>query len=277
MRSAEKKKKSVICWTCWQFPTRTSFSKQAILKTLLQHFFFPASIHVSQPGSSLKLFGDSRKQNTKWIMRLWKRLMKGDSQERKPNHILAYFICYASTESSELVWPFASTPLLYQQEAAVAGTKGQLPLERMYLNASEPWLALPFLISPYLLIAWCSHTYKQGNGNNDQKKNHKWRLFLMLAHFFLNQSAGNKAGFCSLLKGAEQQRLQESSHLLLVFWGSVSVPMSPSFWYWKAVDQAAKALFSMSACSESPQFLLCKYIINDTLFCLHALTRDCIL
>lgn len=111
---------------------------------------FSANNHVSQPGSSLKLFGDSRKQNTKWVMRPWKHLMKGDSQERKPNNVLAYFICYASTESSELVQPSASTPLLHQQEAAVAGKQGQQLLEETYLNAPEPLLASLLLtcISP---------------------------------------------------------------------------------------------------------------------------------
>lgn len=196
-------------------------------------------------------------------MRLWKHLMKGDSQERKPNHILAYFICYVSTESSELVWPFASTPLLHQQEAAVAGMKGQFPLEQMYLSTSEPWLALPLLISPCHLIAWCSHTYKQGNCDNNQKKK-QVKTFLVLAQFLLNQLAGNKAGFCSLLKGAEQHK--ESSHLLLAFCGNASVPVSPSF-----SDTERQLTRQLELCSlrlhvqrESLQFLLNKHIINDT-------------
>lgn len=97
-----------------------------------------------------------------------------------------------------------------------------------------------------------------------QSEKKQVKTFLVLAQFLLNQLAGNKAGFCSLLKGAEQHK--ESSHLLLAFCGNASVPVSPSF-----SDTERQLTRQLELCSlrlhvqrESPQFLLHKHIINDT-------------
>lgn len=197
--------------------------------------FFSANIHVSQPGSSLKLFGDSRKQNTKWVMRPWKHLIKGDSQERKPNNILAYFICYASTESSELVQPSASTPLLHQQEAAVAGKQGQQLLEEI----SECTRTTTCITLAYMYFSMpvdgLEKPHTQQRYGNNWKKNIKikdmGKNFFKLANLLLNQRAQNRDAFCNLRASERcrpgniiKQSLRESNHLL-AFCGVAGVPI----------------------------------------------------
>lgn len=121
------------------------------------------------------------------------------------------------------------------------------------IDVSEYIRTMTCITASYFSMPFDSlvHTYKQGNGNNNQKKK-QVKTFLVLAQFFLNQSAGNKAGFCSLLKGAEQQmqpaRKQSPSPGIL--WQCKCTHVTFILRYWKAVDQAAKALFSTSACSE---------------------------
>lgn len=166
-------------------------------------------------------------------MRLRKYLIKGDSQERKPNHILTYFICYTSTESSGLVQPSASIPLLHQHEAAVAGKARKTPVRRGEPECIGTVLALSCHTSPHQQMAWSSNIQEQGNCNR------RGRFFLELVNFSLNQPAGNKASFCSLLRASARRRpgntysqaeLERTQPLTLRILWQRSVPVSSYFY-----------------------------------------------